>query len=206
MDGDAFSSNGSNPKIPFVDGNGEIVLFRFATGYLGELPHEYVHVLRLYQGWSSDGFLEEGLAETISSKLFPENIGFSLYGYSTTVAAGLWLRDDNMIPLEELKESHFDLNLKCLPQSYSSRADFFRFILEEYGKQEFMEFVYANDAGQYEGYQRAFGKNLGQLQEHWLANLRQRFDALKDGETQVQAYKTRISSLNFYICESGTDF
>lgn len=206
LGGNAFSGNGGNPKIPFVDENGEIFLYRFATGYLGELPHEYVHVLRLYQGWSSDGFLEEGLAEAMSSKLFPENVGFSLYGFSTTIAAGLWLSEDRIIPLEKLKESHFDLNLKCLPQSYSLRADFFSFLLEEYGKEQFFKFIYANDARQYEGYERAFEKTLEELQRQWLQNLQQRLDMLIDEETQTQAYKTRINSLNFYICKSGTDF
>jgi len=206
LGGDAFSGNDASPKIPFVDGNGEIFLYRFATGYLGELPHEYMHVIRLFKGWSSDGFLEEGLAEAMSSKLFPENVGFSLYGFSTAVAAGLWLVENQLIPLRRLKDDHFDLNLRCLPQSYSLRADFFNFILEEHGKQKFNDFIYATDAGTYEAYERAFEKNLEALEQQWLQNLQQRLEMLSDREAKIQAYKKKINDLSFYICKSDIDF
>lgn len=206
LGGDAFSENGGAPRIPFVNENGEIFLFRFETGYLGELPHEFAHVLRFYKGWSSDGFLEEGLAELMSSKLFPENVGFSLYGFSTTIAAGLLLNEDNLIPLQELKDKHFNLNLACLVQSYPLRADFFKFVLEEYGKEDFMNFIYAPDAGSYGSYEHIYGENFEALEELWLQNLQQRIDALGDTQSQLQAYQAKISSLQFYICKRGIDF
>lgn len=205
LGGDAFTGNGE-PRIPFVNEQGEIFLYRFATGYLGELPHEYVHVIRLFNGWSSDGFLEEGLAETISSRLFPENIGFSLYGYSTTIAASYWLQDDSLIPLNDLKERHFELNLKCLPQSYGLRADFFNFLLEEFGKQAFFDFIYGSDAGSYEEYERIFEQTFVALEQEWLQNLIMRSEATENIDAQITAYAQKIGELNFYVCKINRDF
>ena len=154
LGGDAFVDS-NIPKIPFVNSQGEIFLYRYPrSGYFGELPHELVHALRMIIGWTGDRFLEEGLAECLSSLLFPEVIGFSRYGYSTTISAGSWFMDneDETIPLKLLKNKHSVLNLKCQAQVYSIRADFFRYLLKQYGKDVFLKFVYDANSKNYETY------------------------------------------------------
>lgn len=150
--------------------------------------------------------MEEGIAEAVASRLFQENVGFSRYGSPSTIAAGTWLRNGQLIPRQELKDGHFDISQKCLPQSYTLRADFFKYLLEAYGKQDFMDFIYAHDTGSDESYHGNFEKSLSTLETDWLLNLQLRLENFDGADSQITAYKEKIDELLFYVCEAGVDF
>jgi hypothetical protein len=66
-----------------VDERGRIILLRYAEGlssYSQELTHELVHAFRRLAGFWLSGFLEEGLAEAVTMRVDPNEVGFPRYG------------------------------------------------------------------------------------------------------------------------------
>ena len=192
LDGDGLADP-NQPQAPYVDGQGRIYLYRFeTTGYFGELLHELVHAFRLRTNyWSQDGFIEEGLAEFVSTFLQPETVGFPRYGYSLDVVAGQWLYHEQAIPLSVLQSRHWELNLPCKWQAYPLRASFFQYLHETFGKEKVFALADAPPPVPLGQYEQVFGQSFEDLAQAWAANLTARFAAGDNMLTQAQAYRTQ---------------
>lgn len=206
LSGQAMNMETGEVKIPYVDTTGSIYIYRFPHGYFGELAHEMVHSFRIYKGFSGDWFLEEGFAESLAAILFPETIGFVRYGYSITVAAGVWKQNKQLIPLRILKDKHAELSTKCPAQSYALRADFFIYIESKYGKERFLNFAYGKNSKDYNAYTTYFENDFDQLVKHWQINLQKRIDSMTDFQIQKQDYLNNTGIRYMKICDSCVDY
>ena len=206
LGGPGLDMQNGDVKIPHVDLDGNIHIYRFPHGYFGELAHEMIHAIRIYKGFMDDWFLEEAFAEAVASNLFPDNVGFNRYGYPLTIAAGSWVDKLRYIPLRLLKENHNELSMKCSAQSYALRADFFVYLEKTYGKDKYLSFVYDANSKNYSSYVNYFDKSFDELEKDWLENLRERIDNIEDFEEQKHNYLTKSAVRFIKICEADTDF
>ena len=120
-------------RVPHVDRQGRIHLYRYFGNYFEALSHEMVHAFRMQTNHWKDGFFEEGFASLIGDALQPDKKGFPRYGVPLTVVAGHWIVSAEDIPLMILKQQHRQISLKCMAQSYSLRASFFKYLQDQFG-------------------------------------------------------------------------
>ena len=213
LDGEARQQEGQQEgpsrhgyRVPHVDRQGRIHLYRYFGNYFEALSHEMVHAIRMQTNHWKDGFFEEGFASLIGDALQPAKKGFPLYGFPLTVVAGHWIVSAEDIPLMILKQQHRQLSLKCMAQSYSLRASFFKYLQNQFGDEPLLDLAYDEEPATYQRYEVVFGKPFDMLGAAWRADLLKRFRAFEQGAQLAQKYRANTPVQNWPICRAGKDY
>ena len=205
--GEGVDKKTRKKRTPHVDYQGRTHLYRFdQEGYLGALPHELVHAVRINQVSSWERFFEEGLASAIAYHLYPDKVGFPRFGYSLDLIAGYWLSSGKGIPLETMRSQHGRLNLKCQLQTYVTREDFFNYLNVTYGIDKLVAFAYSDQVGTKEAYEKIWEKPFSELQAEWEANLKARYAQIENPDTIIDQYFSTTSAKYIPVCKAGVDF
>ncbi len=188
-------------RAPNVDRYGRIHLYRFNDGgYFAAFAHELVHAIRVTEVANWERFFEEGVASAFSDLIYPEKMGFPLFGYPRAqIAAYLLQRPDN-IPLQIMREKHLQLNMKCQLQSYILREDFFCYLIEKYGSDKLINFAYSNEVGQLNGYESTWGHSFDKLIQDWEQHLKTLYP-FEQIETLGQEYLQNTPAKYIPICD-----
>jgi len=215
-----FEGNWRSPtgrtRYPYVDAWGRMHLFRFSGlggGYLGKLGHEMVHAFRKEWRWNrrrppgqAFGFVEEGFAEWMATHVEPQSLAFPYYGFPIHVVAGQWLINNEAPPLRTLMERHGELNLHCLPQSYSLRGSFFHYLHDTFGKDALLQLAYSEEELTTALFHTVFGREFDALEQAWREQTVTAFSATAQVSQLARDYREQTPIKHMYICQAGKDY
>ncbi len=167
-----FRGEGMQPdgrKIPpNVDSSGQINLYRFRQGgYLDAFAHELVHAIRINRIPNWELFFEEGFASAIAAIVYPEMVGFPLFGYERSKITSYLMQQDYFISLSEMRSRHRELNPRCMLQTYIPREDFFCYLHATYGMEKLLKFSNSEKTSQIGLYDEIWGKSFSELEAEW---------------------------------------
>jgi hypothetical protein len=154
---------------------------------------------------SAYGFVEEGFAEWIATRLEPHSLAFPYYGFPVHLVAGHWLIRDEAPPLRVLLERHRDLNHRCLTQAYSLRGAFFQYLHDTYGKAAVFRLAYAEEEMTPALFVQVFGRDFDTLAGEWREAMLARWATVADAAQQARAYREQTPAKHIYVCQAGKD-
>lgn len=197
---------GKNPGAPggWVDANGDIRLHRLPAveggyWYAATLPHEIVHALRfdyfnanLKYTWDNMQFLDEGFAELTGLKVNPNSPSFSTFGFPLEIVAGYWLSSGRALSMQQLRDQHDDLNLKCAYQAFPQRASWISYINEVYGEEKLFDLVYTEQVPDSAFINDLFGKTWLELDAAWIDWAQNQYDNFPKKDSLENEFNLKI--------------
>lgn len=215
-------SDFSQPNTyPFTDiSTGWIYLFENPQriSYKASFSHEIVHALRHWytKGHSQNSeigfiFLEEGLAEYVSSIAVPNKDFFSLYGLPLDFVAGYLVKNNLDIPLEMINSSIENadlekLNVKCRFQTYPLRASFYNFLDEVYGRNLLIKLIYFDGKISPNIYNKIYNKPFDVLVTEWKKWITNKFSKISTSTISQFSNKYKERTKDKYFCQKAKDF
>jgi hypothetical protein len=199
-------------QLPYTDVFGRIHLFRFpgpGRRYLGNLGHELVHAFRL-DWWSrhrrdrGSGFVEEGFAVFMATRMEPDSSAFPYYGVPIPVVVGQWFLNNEAPPLQVLMARHAWLNLRCLTQAYTLRGSFFHYLSDTFGQEAVFRLVYTEEPVTPAVFEPIFGRDFDTLVTDWRTQAVQQFWAVAEAPQLARDYRAKTREI--YVCQPGTDY
>ncbi len=199
-----FRGEGLRPNgrkiAPNVDALGRVNLYRFRQGgYLDTFAHELVHAVRINRVPNWERFFEEGFASAIADLIFPEQVGFPLFGYERSKITSYLMQQDYFITLSEVKSRHSELNLRCQLQTYIPREDFFCYLRRKYGIDQLLEFSNSPKTNEIDLYEEVWGKSFAELEDDWMKHTLD-LHSKNDVEQTGSEYFEKTSARYIPIC------
>ena len=197
----------------YVDEYGRVHLTRYRIdlgAYFGPLAHEIAHAVRYdywrrwnVGPWDNFGYIEEGFAEYVATKVHPGAPGFPFYGYDPDVITGHRLVRGEGIPQAVMRDRH-DLNSPCEFQTYPLRASWFRYIEDEYGRDAVLAIAYSEVETTDARIEEILGAPLEEVDAAWEQWQLARYAAIPDAAERARPYFQKFG--NEPICEEGVDW
>ena len=178
-------------------------------GYWSVLDHELVHAFRhpfqiennISRAWENYGFLEEGFAEFLSKKLYPEKNSFSTFGLDVNFIAGYWLAQQADLSLSFARAFHDDINLECGIKIYPIRASWFNFLEERFGFEKVLKLAYTTEIPTNTFLSTIFEMGYNDLDQEWKIWLFNKYESFSNKETLIEQYEALLSEPTSLGCE-----
>jgi hypothetical protein len=160
--------------------------------------------LRRHRRDPSSGFLEEGFAELMATRIEPDTLPFPYYGFPRPVVVGQWFLNNQAPPLQTLMARHAWLNLHCLTQAYSLQGSFFQYLSATFGQEAMLHLAYTEEQVTPALFRQLFGRAFDTLATEWREHSLRQFWAVPEALHLAQEYRQKTRDI--YVCQPVADY